>query len=32
MIADGLTKSLNREKHAAFIYQLGLTDIKDLID
>lgn len=32
MIADGLTKPLNREKHAAFIRQLCLTDIKDLID
>lgn len=32
MIADGLTKPLNREKHAAFMHQLGLTDIKNLID
>jgi len=31
MVADGLTKALPRQKHKAFIHQLNLIDIKDLI-
>jgi hypothetical protein len=31
MPADGLTKALNRQKHQIFIQQLGLVDIKHLI-
>jgi len=29
MPADGLTKSLTRQKHSSFVEQLGLTDIRD---
>jgi hypothetical protein len=32
MPADGLTKALLTQKHHTFINQLGLVDIKDLID
>jgi hypothetical protein len=31
MVADGLTKALPRQKHEAFVRQLNLVDIKDLI-
>jgi hypothetical protein len=31
MPADGLTKSLTRQKHATFVEQLGLVDISDLL-
>ena len=31
MVADGLTKALPRQKHEAFVHQLNLVDIKDLI-
>ena len=32
MTADGLTKALPHQKHKAFIKQLNLIEIKDLID
>jgi hypothetical protein len=31
MPADGLTKSLNSQKHSTFVEQLGLIDISDQI-
>ena len=31
MPADGLTKSLTRQKHATFVEQLSLVDISDLL-
>jgi hypothetical protein len=31
MPADGLTKILVRQKHAEFVRQLGLTDVKDCL-
>lgn len=31
MPADGLTKSLTRQKHSTFIEQLGLVDISNLL-
>ena len=31
MLADGLTKILVRQKHAKFVRQLGLRDVKDYI-
>ena len=33
MPADGLTKTLTRQKHQAFVKQLGMEDVKDqLVD
>jgi hypothetical protein len=31
MPADGLTKSLNSQKHSTFVEQLGLVDISNLL-
>ena len=31
MPADGLTKSLSRQKHSTFVEQLGLIDISNLL-
>ena len=32
MPADGLTKGLTRQKHEAFVRQLGLVDIRDRVE
>jgi RAB protein geranylgeranyltransferase component A len=32
MPADGLTKALSTQKHQAFIQQIGLVDIRHLIE
>ena len=32
MRADGLTKALSIQKHRKFVEDLGLVDVKDLVD